>query len=112
MEKNNLQLKTNNVADFMTARLEKSIELYRAKNVAYGDSFGQSVAEYGPVAALVRMGDKFNRIKSLVAGNENNVKDEAIEDTLTDLAMYSMMFAYELSAEKGVANATKRRANG
>lgn len=97
---NTLQTKTDKVAEFMRNRLNNAIDLYQAKNVAYGDSFGKSVAEFGPTAALVRMGDKFNRIKSLISGNPNNVKDEAIEDTLTDLAVYSMMFAYELFANK------------
>jgi hypothetical protein len=95
-----LQTKTDMVADFMHERLSNAVDLYRAKNVAYGDSFGKSVAEFGPTAALVRMGDKWNRIKSLTMGNPNNVSDESIEDTLTDLAVYSMMFAYELQAMK------------
>ena len=36
------------------------------------------------------MNNKFNRIKSLTK-NDNLVKDESIEDTLVDLANYSIM---------------------
>jgi len=85
------------VKQWLEENIEKSIDLYQAKNVAYGDSFGQTVSEYGPVAALVRMGDKFNRVKSLLVDkNRNDVKDEAVTDTLVDLAMYSMMTVWEL----------------
>ena len=64
--------------------------LYEKKNADYGNSFDKSCNEFGITAALVRMNDKFNRIKSLTK-NDNLVKDESIEDTLIDLANYSIM---------------------
>lgn len=63
---------------------------YAAKNHDYGNSFEQSLDEFGIVASVVRMGDKMNRIKSLVK-KEAQVKDESIKDTLLDLANYSIM---------------------
>lgn len=65
---------------------------YRRKNEAYGDSFGKSVRKYGPISALTRMSDKWNRLESLMVDkNRNEVSDESINDTLLDLATYCVM---------------------
>lgn len=69
---------------------DKMNKIYQMKNHDYGNSFDKSCDEFGITAALVRMSDKFNRIKTLINKN-NNVKDESIEDTLLDLANYSIM---------------------
>lgn len=42
---------------------------------------------------LTRMMDKFNRLNSFVKQGVCNVKDEKIEDTLLDLANYSLLMA-------------------
>lgn len=70
--------------------LKKMEETYKAKNADYGNSFEHSLYEFGLVAAVVRMNDKMNRIKSLIK-SEAKVKDESIKDTLLDLANYSVM---------------------
>jgi len=70
--------------------VNKMIHLYEMKNQDYGNSFEESCNEFGITAGLVRMSDKFNRIKSL-SKNSNLVKDESIEDTLVDLANYAIM---------------------
>lgn len=78
---------------------EKLTEIYKAKNNDYGDSFGKSVREYGFTAALVRMEDKFNRLKTLLRPNANQqVKNESIHDTLLDLANYALMTDIEISS--------------
>lgn len=64
---------------------------YARKNATYNDSFGKSVNKYGFIAALTRMSDKFNRIENLILGAENKVPDESLEDSLLDLACYSVM---------------------
>lgn len=67
-------------------------ELYEKKNNDYGDSFSISCTKYGPIAALTRMSDKFNRIENLILKRQTQkVEDEKIEDTLIDLANYAMM---------------------
>lgn len=63
---------------------------YAAKNHDYGDSFNISLNKYGLLAALVRMGDKMNRLEAL-SKNPAEVKTESIQDTLLDLANYSIM---------------------
>lgn len=69
--------------------------LYERKNADYGDSFGKSFTEYGMTMACIRLEDKLNRIKALTK-TEAKVKDESIEDTLMDLANYSIMTLIEL----------------
>lgn len=64
--------------------------IYAAKNADYGNSFEDSCNEFGIVAAIVRMNDKMNRLKTL-SKKENKVKDESILDTLTDLANYAIL---------------------
>lgn len=69
---------------------------YVAKNSDYGDSFGKSISDYGTIAGLVRISDKFHRAENLIQGHEPQVKDEALKDTLLDLASYSIMLIMEL----------------
>ncbi len=40
---------------------------------------------------LVRMGDKYSRLCSFAKAGEFKVKDESVEDTLKDLAVYSLI---------------------
>lgn len=82
----------------------KMTETYEKKNHDYGDSFGKSLDKFGLIASVVRMGDKMNRIESLINKSIQNpaypsvsvkdvnlVKDESIKDTLLDLANYAVM---------------------
>lgn len=72
---------------------EKITMLYKRKNTDYGDSFTTSVRKYGVIAALTRISDKFNRLEHLMLrqNNQAQVKDETLQDTLQDLAAYSIM---------------------
>jgi hypothetical protein len=70
--------------------------LFKDKNVAYGDSFGVSFRKYGPISALVRLSDKWNRIESLILGAPNNVPDESIMDTINDMITYLLMTEFEM----------------
>lgn len=71
-------------------------ELYAKKNHDYGDSFHQTFVEEGMAMARIRLGDKFNRFKTLSHGNEQKVNDESIRDTLIDLANYAIMTVLEM----------------
>ena len=44
----------------------------------------------------LRVEDKLNRLKELVKGSQQMVNDESIEDTLMDLANYSIMALIEM----------------
>ena len=69
-------------------------DTYKAKNADYGNSFAKVRKEY-PEAICIRLMDKLERLKVLVAGNEQRVKDESIEDTLLDMANYCIMEVVE-----------------
>lgn len=66
------------------------IETYVRKNHDYGNSFDKSLDKFGLVASVVRIGDKMNRIESLVQ-KKAMVQDESIRDTLLDMANYAVM---------------------
>lgn len=71
-------------------------ELYAKKNHDYGDSFHQTFVEEGMAMARIRLGDKFNRFKTLSRNGEQQVNDESIRDTLIDLANYAIMTVLEM----------------
>lgn len=73
-------------------------DVYEAKNHDYGDSFGEGFAEFGLVSSVIRLGDKYRRLKSLVK-EDAKVKDESIRDTLLDLANYAVMTLVELESD-------------
>lgn len=75
--------------------------LYKAKNLAYGDSFGRSFNDWGISAAAIRITDKFNRFINLAKHPEIDSGDEAITDTLLDIANYSLMTVMELEQKYG-----------
>ena len=70
--------------------------LYACKNHDYGDSFQQTFVEEGMAMARIRLGDKFNRFKTLSRGGDQKVNDESIRDTLIDLANYAIMTVLEM----------------
>ena len=86
--------------------LECIHSLYVKKNHDYGDSVHDTYKKYGLVSFLVRMEDKLNRVRTLSLKKENEkiddakVTDEKIEDTLLDLANYSILAFMELYLDK------------
>lgn len=79
---------------------DKLNEIYRAKNTDYDDSFAKGIDSMGYASAIVRMEDKFNRIKSLLLKGTEAKVDESVEDTLLDLANYSLMLLTEYETRK------------
>jgi hypothetical protein len=84
------------------ALCKKIHNTYRQKNHDYGDSFGQTFEKLGIISALTRISDKYNRICSLATlpDEDRAVADEAIEDTLLDMANYCLMTVIELQKEE------------
>ena len=76
-------------------------DIYKRKNHDYGDSFSKQFEEYGITSSVIRIEDKFLRLKQL-SKNKAQVKDESIEDTLLDLANYAIMTVMELEKEQGL----------
>lgn len=76
---------------------QEMADTYEAKNADYGDSFSKSIEKHGPVAGIVRMSDKFNRLENLLLNQGTaKVNDESVIDTLTDLANYAIMLRIEI----------------
>lgn len=71
--------------------------LYAKKNANYGDSFSKLYADLGPIAGLVPLHNKLDRLTNLIKGGKNDF--ESIEDTLIDLANYAIMNVIELRDE-------------
>ncbi len=78
------------------------LDTYIRKNHDYGDSFGEGFKEFGLMSAVIRLGDKYRRLKSLCKDSAK-VKDESVKDTLLDMANYAVMTLVEM---EGVGNAT------
>ena len=90
----------NRVAKFEQITTDM-FELYKRKNADYGNSVAKTFDEWGLVSFLVRMEDKLNRVITLTKKTgEVRVTDEKIEDTLIDLANYSIMALIELDRVK------------
>ena len=71
--------------------------LYARKNHDYGDSFHQTFVEEGMAMPRIRLGDKFNRFKTLSRKlDSQRVTDESLKDTLLDLANYAIMTVLEM----------------
>lgn len=93
---------------------QKMTEITAAKNHDYAgfndDPYSNfKVVEKCGIASteqgfLTRMMDKISRVNSFVAQGVCNVKDEKIEDTLLDLANYSILFAGYIKSKKDGSN--------
>lgn len=67
------------------------MDLQAKKNADYGDSFNRNVEEFGLLAALIPISNKFHRLSQLIKSQDAQIKTESIEDTLKDLACYAIM---------------------
>ena len=81
--------------------------LYAEKNEKYDDAFAKTYAEYGPTMAIIRLEDKLNRVKALVAAGLDGSNGESLVDTLMDMACYANMFLIELGATPAEAPVDK-----
>ena len=66
------------------------------KNKRYGNSFHQTIEEYGIVALLIRLTDKLNRLKTAYQYHES------MEDTLLDIAGYAILGLIEIENIKEI----------
>lgn len=83
------ELCTDEVIQFAN-EAKQCVELYSRKNHDYGNSFDKGMDNIGIAYGVGRIYDKMNRLVTLTK-KEAQVKDESIDDTLRDLACYSMM---------------------
>ena len=75
------------------------------KNRDYGDSFGSTFRELGPITGLTRFLDKVNRIKNLTKeAGKHEVADESLLDTWKDAAGYAILNYINLLPSKEVTD--------
>ncbi len=82
-----------NIPAFSMAIMNRIVNLLVRKNHDYGNSFGDQLAEDGPIVFKIRMKDKISRLRTLLT-SEAQVKDESIEDTLRDIIGYCILFLH------------------
>ena len=84
------ELVDNNVKMFASI-CNSMIQLYAKKNHDYGNSFDEGCDKIGTGYPLGRLLDKMNRLIACMGKEDEMQVNESIEDTLTDLACYSVM---------------------
>ena len=75
--------------------LKEMQELYDRKNHDYGNSFSETIQEFGFTPAIARINDKFKRVKQMVKGEQMQV-NESMRDNLIDIANYCILTIIEL----------------
>lgn len=76
------------------------LETYKKKNADYGNSFAETIQEFGFIPAIARINDKLKRVKNMVKGKDMNIKDESMRDNLMDIANYCVLTIMELDNQK------------
>lgn len=71
--------------------LEQMSDLHARKNSDYGDAAYEGYKEFGITYYIIQLHNKLNRLKSLTKDTSKPRVNESIEDTLIDLASYSVM---------------------
>ena len=78
----------------MKTQYDGQYDTFCRKNHDYGNSFEESLDQFGIVASIVRMSDKMNRLASLTDESKTQqVGSESLLDTLEDLSNYAAMTA-------------------
>ena len=86
----------DNVADFAET-CNDMMCLYAKKNHDYGNAFGEIIEEVGLNYGVGKVKEKLKRVETLLK-SEANV-NESIEDSLIDLACYTVMTLNYLKKE-------------
>lgn len=80
--------------------LSEMFDTYKKKNADYGNSFSETIQEFGYIPAVARINDKLKRVKNIVKGNEMNIKNKSLRDNLMDIANYCVLTIVELDNQK------------
>lgn len=93
------ELADDKVETFATI-VKEMTELYAKKNHDYGNSFDEGCDKIGTGYPLGRLLDKMNRLIACMGKEDEMQINESIEDTLKDLACYSVMTLSYLKRKK------------
>ena len=95
----------NNVEKNIAKACDQLMVTLIKKNRDYGDAFGTTFKELGPITGLTRFLDKVNRIKNLTKeAGKHEVTDESLLDTWKDAAGYAILNYINLLPSKEVTD--------
>lgn len=80
--------------------LSEMFDTYKKKNADYGNSFSETIQEFGYIPAIARINDKVKRMKNIVKGQKMNIESESLRDALLDTACYCVLTIVELDKQK------------
>lgn len=80
--------------------LSEMFNTYKKKNADYGNSFSETIQEFGYIPAVARINDKVKRVKNIVKGQKMNIESESLSDNLMDIACYCVLTIVELDNQK------------
>ena len=80
--------------------LSEMFDTYKKKNEDYGNSFSETIQEFGYIPAVARINDKVKRMKNIVKGQKMNIENESLRDALLDTANYCVLTIMELDNQK------------
>ena len=93
-----------NKQEIFESVLQKMLDTYKKKNHDYSvngkSSFEKSFENFGLTSLAIRLSDKVDRLTAFAKGNELQVTDEKIEDTILDTAVYSVLGLVEIAFQK------------
>ena len=92
-------LYTREVNEFIN-EAEGLVDLYAKKNNDYGNSFDKGMDNIGMAYGVGRIYDKVGRLVNLTKHPNNQQINESVDDTLKDLACYSIMMLRYLHQNK------------
>lgn len=80
--------------------IAEMLDTYKKKNADYGNSFSETIQEFGYIPAVARINDKVKRMKNIVKGQKMNIESESLRDALLDTANYCVLTIVELDKQK------------
>ncbi len=88
--------------------IERMKEIHSSKNQDYAKEEDplqnlcqcEKIGIPAHIGCFIRMQDKWSRITNLIKGQEPEVKDETVKDTLMDLAVYSLLCIILIEEDK------------
>lgn len=93
---------TNQESSFSNILLEMR-ELYEKKNHDYGNSFNDTIEEFGFTPAIARINEKLERVKQMLKGEDMFI-DESMRDNLIDIANYCVLTVIGIDNLKNINN--------
>lgn len=83
-----LDLKTQAAREFLRLVIEDTL-LFDKKQSDYGS---KNISDWGAFGVIVRMSDKFSRVKNLYRNRRKASINEFIRDNMQDIGIYSRIF--------------------